>query len=135
MSVKSCEKLEKSMVALTVEVGAEEFEAAVEKAYKKQRGSIRIPGFRPGKAPRKMIERMYGEAVFYDEAINSILPDVYADVVKEQELDAVGYPQVELLSVGKEGFSFKATVAVYPEVTLGQYKGLEAPYFLREVTE
>ena len=89
MSVKSCEKLEKSMVALTVEVGAEEFEAAVEKAYKKQRGSIRIPGFRPGKAPRKMIERMYGEAVFYDEAINSILPDVYADVVKEQAKDAI----------------------------------------------
>ena len=135
MSVKSCEKLEKSMVALTVEVGAAEFEAAIEKAYKKQRGSIRVPGFRPGKAPRKMIERMYGEAVFYDEAINSILPEVYADAVKEQELDAVGYPQVELLSVGKEGFSFKATVAVYPEVTLGQYKGIEAPYFLREVTE
>ena len=127
MSVKSCDKLEKSMVELTVEVSAEDFEAAVEKAYKKQRGQIRMPGFRPGKAPRKMIERAYGEGVFYEEAVNIILPDAYAEAVKEQELEAVGYPKVELLNVGKEGFSFKATVAVYPEVTLGQYKGLEAP--------
>ncbi len=127
MSVKSCEKLEKSMVALTVEVGAADFEAAVEKAYKKQRGSIRMPGFRPGKAPRKMIESMYGASVFYEEAVNIALPDAYGTAVKEQELKVVGYPEVELISVGKEGFSFKATVAVYPEVKLGQYKGLEAP--------
>ena len=127
MSVKSCEKLEKSMVALTVEVSAGEFEAAVEKAYRKQRGSIRVPGFRPGKAPRKMIENMYGAGVFYEEAVNIAMPDAYSDAVKEQELQAVGYPEVELLSVGKEGFTFKATVAVYPEVTLGQYKGLEVP--------
>ena len=127
MSVKSCEKLEKSMVALTVEVGAEDFEAAVEKAYRKQRGSIRVPGFRPGKAPRKMIENMYGAAIFYEEAVNAALPDAYAAAVKEQELKAVGYPEVELLEVNKNGFSFKATVAVYPEVTLGQYKGIEAP--------
>ena len=127
MSVKSFEKLEKSMVALTVEVSADDFEAAVEKAYRKQRGSIRIPGFRPGKAPRKMIENMYGVGVFYEEAVNIALPDAYAGAVKEQELDVVGYPQVELLEVGKEGFSFKATVAVYPQVTLGQYKGIEAP--------
>ena len=127
MSVKSCETLEKSMVALTVEVGAADFEAAVEKAYRKQRGSIRMPGFRPGKAPRKMIERMYGEAIFYEEAVNAALPDAYSAAVKEQDLQVVGYPQVELLEVGKEGFSFKATVAVYPQVTLGQYKGIEAP--------
>ena len=127
MSVKSCEKLEKSMVALTVEVSAEDFEAAVEKAYRKQRGSIRIPGFRPGKAPRKIIENMYGKGVFYEEAVNEALPDAYSAAVKEQELEVVGYPEVELLSVNQEGFSFKATVAVYPEVTLGQYKGVEAP--------
>ena len=127
MSVKSCETLEKSMVALTVEVGAADFEAAVEKAYRKQRGSIRMPGFRPGKAPRKMIERMYGEAIFYEEAVNAALPDAYGAAVKEKELQVVGYPQVELLEVGKEGFSFKAIVAVYPQVTLGQYKGIEAP--------
>ena len=135
MSVKSCEKLEKSMVALTVEVSAEEFEAAVEKAYRKQRGSIRVPGFRPGKAPRKIIENMYGSGVFYEEAVNEALPDAYSSAVKEQELEVVGYPEVELLSVGKEGFSFKATVAVYPEVTLGQYKGVEAPKAEVSVTD
>lgn len=127
MSVKNCEKLEKSTVALTVEVSAADFEAAVEKAYRKQRGQIRMPGFRPGKAPRKMIEAMYGAEIFYEEAVNIALPDAYMEAVKEQELEVVGYPQVELLEVGKEGFSFKATVAVYPEMTLGQYKGLEAP--------
>ena len=127
MSVKSCEKLEKSTVALTVEVSAADFEAAVEKAYRKQRGSIRMPGFRPGKAPRKMIENMYGAGIFYEEAVNEALPNAYAAAIEEAELQVVGYPEVELLSVGKEGFSFKATVAVYPEVTLGQYKGVEAP--------
>ena len=127
MSVKNCEKLEKSMVALTVEVSAADFETAIEKAYRKQRGRIQMPGFRPGKAPRKMIESMYGPQVFYEEAVNIALPDAYEAAVKEQELNVVGYPQVELLDVGKEGFSFKATVAVYPEVTLGQYKGLEIP--------
>ena len=135
MSVKSCEKLEKSTVALTVEVSAADFEAAVEKAYRKQRGSIRMPGFRPGKAPRKMIENMYGAGVFYEEAVNIALPDAYSGAVKESELHVVGYPQVELLEVGKEGFSFKATVAVYPEVTLGQYKGVEAPRAEVNVTD
>ena len=135
MSVKSCETLEKSMVALTVEVGAEEFEAAVEKAYRKQRGRINMPGFRPGKAPRKMIERMYGPSIFYEDAVNEILPDAYEAAVKEQDLRVVGYPQVELETVGKEGFTFKATVAVYPEVTLGQYKGLEAPRAEAVVTD
>ena len=135
MSVKNCEKLEKSMVALTVEVGAADFEAAVEKAYKKQRGQIRVPGFRPGKAPRKMIEAMFGAQVFYEEAVNIALPDAYEEAVKEQELQVVGYPQVELLDVGKEGFSFKATVAVFPEMTLGQYKGMEAPRAEAKVTD
>ena len=127
MSVKNCEKLEKSMVVLTVEVNAADFEAAVQKAYLKQRGRIQMPGFRPGKAPRKMIESMYGAEVFYEEAVNIVLPDAYTAAVQEQGLDVVGYPEVELLDVSKDGFSFKATVAVYPEMTLGQYKGLEAP--------
>ena len=127
MSVKNCEKLEKSTVVLTVEVNAADFEAAVQKAYLKQRGRIQMPGFRPGKAPRKMIESMYGAEVFYEEAVNIVLPDAYTAAVQEQGLDVVGYPEVELLDVSKDGFSFKATVAVYPEMTLGQYKGLEAP--------
>ena len=127
MTVKSCEKLEKSRVALTIEASAEEFEAAVNKAYLKMRGKINVPGFRVGKAPRKIIEKMYGEEVFHEEAVNIILPDAYEDAVKEQKLDVVGYPEVELESCTKDGVVFKCTVAVYPEVKLGQYKGLEAP--------
>ena len=127
MTVKSCEKLEKSRVALTIETSAEEFEAAVNKAYLKMRGKINVPGFRVGKAPRKIIEKMYGAEVFYEEAVNIILPDAYEAAVKEQELDVVGYPEVELESCTKDGVVFKCTVAVYPEVKLSQYKGLEAP--------
>ena len=127
MSVKSCEKIENSKVVLTIDVGAEEFEKAVNKAYNKMRGKMNVPGFRPGKAPRKIIEGMYGAEVFYEEAVNIVLPDAYEAAVKEQELDVVGYPEVELENVGKEGVTFKCTMAVYPEVKLGQYKGLEAP--------
>lgn len=128
MSVKSCEKVEKSQVALTIEVGAAEFEAAVEKAYQKMRKKINVPGFRPGKAPRKIIEGMYGAEVFFEEAINIAFPDAYEAAVKEQELQAVGYPAVEMVGeCTKAGFTFKATVPVYPEVTLGEYKGLSAP--------
>ena len=127
MKVKSCEKLEKSMVALTIEVGAEEFESACQKAYLKMRGKMNIPGFRPGKAPRKMIESMYGAEVFYEEAVNIVLPDAYEAAVAEQKLEVVGYPNVELENCDSSGCSFKCTVAVYPEVKLGKYKGLSAP--------
>ncbi len=128
MSVKSCEKLEKSQVALTIEVEAKEFEAAIEKAYRKMRNKINVPGFRPGKAPRKIIEGMYGAEVFFDEAINIAFPDAYEAAVKEKELQVVGYPSVELVGeCTRQGFTFKAVAPVYPEVTLGQYKGLSAP--------
>ena len=128
MSVKSCEKIEKSQVVLTIEVGAPEFEAAIEKAYQKMRKKINVPGFRPGKAPRKIIEGMYGAEVFFEEAINNAFPEAYESAVKEQELRVVGYPEVEMVGeCTKDGFTFKATVPVYPEVTLGQYKGLSAP--------
>jgi len=128
MSVKSCEKLEKNQVALTIEVGAEEFEAAVEKAYRQKRKDIRVPGFRPGKAPRQLIEKMYGAEVFYADAIDLVWFDAYKNAVTEEKLQVVGDPSVELDGqVTKDGFTFKATVPVYPEVTLGQYKGLSAP--------
>ena len=124
MTVKSCEKLEKSQVALTIEVGAAEFEAAVEKAYQKMRRKINVPGFRPGKAPRKMIERMYGAEVFFEEAINIAFPEAYEAAVEQEKLQVVGYPAVEMVGeVTKDGFTFKATAPVYPEVTLGEYKG------------
>ena len=127
MTVKNCEKVEKSQVALTIEVGAAEFEAAIEKAYQKMRKKINVQGFRPGKAPRKMIEKMYGAEVFFAEAINNAFPEAYDAAIKEQELKVVGYPEVEMVGeCTQEGFTFKAVVPVYPEVTLGEYKGLSA---------
>ena len=127
MTVKSCEKVEKSQVALTIEVNAAEFEAAVEKAYQKMRRKISVPGFRPGKAPRKMIERMYGAEEFFEEAINIALPEAYEAAAEQEKLQIVGYPTVEMVGeVTKDGFTFKATTPVYPEVTLGEYKGLKA---------
>ena len=128
MTVKNVEKLEKSRVALEIEVGAEEFEAAVAKAYAKQRSKISVPGFRPGKAPRKMIEKMYGPEVFYNDAIDAAFPEAYEKAIESEKLDTIGYPEVELVGdVTKDGFTFKATVAVYPDVKLGKYKGISAP--------
>ena len=128
MTVKNVEKLEKSRVAVTVEVGAEEFEAAVAKAYAKARGKLSIPGFRPGKAPRKMIEKLYGAGVFYSDAVDIALPEAYTQAIGQSGLDVVGYPEVEIVDdkIDENGFTFKATVAVYPEVKLGEYKGLTA---------
>ena len=135
MNLKSVEKLEKSRVALTIEANAAEFEAAVNKAYLKMRGRIMVPGFRKGKAPRRLIESMYGAEVFYEEAINLAYPGLFDEAAQQEKLDTVGYPEVELLSADKNGFSFKATVAVKPEVKLGKYKGLTAPKDTVKVTE
>lgn len=126
MNVKSVEKQEKSTVELVIEVGKEEFEAAVEKVYKRQRGKITVPGFRKGKAPRKIIEGMYGSGVFYEDAINDVYPEAYAQAIEQEKLDAVAWPKVEIVDVGKEGLTFKAVVTVRPEVKLGEYKGLTA---------
>ena len=135
MNVKSVEKQEKSTVELVIEIGKEEFEAAVEKVYKKQRGKISVPGFRKGKAPRKIIEGMYGTGVFYEEAINQVYPGAYAQAVEEQKLDDVGYPKIEIVEVGKDGLTFKALVSVRPEVKLGTYKGLTAAKDVAKVTD
>ena len=135
MNVKSVEKQEKSTVELVIEVGKEEFEAAVEKVYRKQRGSITVPGFRKGKAPRKIIEGMYGSGVFYEDAINEVYPEAYAQAIEQEKLDAVAWPKVEIVDVGKEGLTFKALVTVRPEVKLGEYKGLTAEKTVAEVTD
>ena len=135
MNVKNIEKLEKSRVALTIEASAQEFEAALDKAYRKERGRIMLPGFRKGKEPRKMIEAMYGAEIFYEGAVNEAYPDLFAQAVEQEKLDTVAYPEVELLDAGKDGFTFKATVAVRPEVKLGKYKGLSAPKDVTKVTE
>ena len=92
---------EKSTVELVIEIGKEEFEAAVEKVYKKQRGKISVPGFRKGKAPRKIIEGMYGSGVFYEDAINDLYPEAYAQAIEQEKLDAVAWPKVEIVDVAR----------------------------------
>ena len=135
MSVQ-VEKLEKNMAKLTIEVSSEEFENAIAKAYKKNKNKISMPGFRKGKAPRAMIEKMYGKGIFYEDAANSIIPDAYADAAKESELEIVAQPEIDVTQIesGKP-FIFTATVALKPEVTLGQYKGVEVQKTKSEVTE
>jgi len=135
MNVKSVEKQEKSTVELVIEVSGQEFEAAVEKVYKKKRGSISVPGFRKGKAPRKIIEGMYGAGVFYEDAINDIYPVAYGQAVEQEKLDAVAWPKIEIVEAGKDGLTFKAKVTVRPEVTLGEYKGLTAERPAVEITD
>lgn len=136
MNVKSVvENKEKYEVELIIEVGHEEFEAGLEKAYRKNRSSISVPGFRKGKAPRKVIEGMYGPSVFYEDALEELYPQACEDAIKEKELDSVAPPKVEIMDLGKDGFTFKATVTVCPVVTLKQYKGLEADKVLPTVTE
>ncbi len=135
MKVTSVEKKEKSTVELTIQVEADAFEAAIQKVYLKNRGKINVPGFRKGKAPRKIIEGMYGASVFYEDAIHDAYPAAYEQAVKEQGLDDVGYPKMEIVEVGKEGFTFKALVSVRPEAKLGEYLGITAPKEEPKVTE
>lgn len=135
MSVQ-VENLEKNMAKLTIEVSAEELEKAIQGAYHKQKGKINMPGFRKGKAPRKMIEKMYGVGIFYEDAANSLIPDSYSKAAEESGLDIVSQPSIDVaqLESGKP-FIFTAEVAVKPEVTLGEYKGVEVPKMDAEVTE
>lgn len=130
------EKLEKNMAKLTIEVPAEEFEKAIEQAYQKNKGRISLPGFRKGKAPRKMIEKMYGTGVFYEDAANIVIPRAYDEAVKECEETIVSRPNIDVTQIeaGKP-FIFTAEVALKPEVTLGEYKGVEVPKAEIEVTE
>ena len=125
MSVQ-VEKLEKNMAELTVEVSAEDFKAAIKKAFNKNKNRFSIPGFRKGKAPQAMIEKMYGEGVFYEDAADEAINASYAEAMKESGLDIVSRPEVTIEKIGKEEpFVYSALVAVKPEVTLGQYKGVE----------
>jgi trigger factor len=127
MNLKNVEKQEKSTAVLTIEVTGAEFDAAIQKVYNRQKSRIQIPGFRKGKAPRKIIEQMYGSAVFYEDAINDIYPEALTAAVKESGLNMVGYPKVEMDGIpGPDGFTFLATIGVKPEVKIGQYKGLSA---------
>ena len=130
------EKLEKNMVKLTIEVSAEEFEKAVQAAYLKQRKNLTIPGFRKGKAPRAMVEKMYGAGIFFEEAANSLIPDAYENAARECGEVIVSQPVIDVVQIEKgKAFIFTAEVAVKPEVTLGEYKGLTVPAGELEVTE
>ncbi len=130
------ENLEKNMVKLTIEATAEEFEAALEKAYQKNKGKMNVQGFRKGKAPRVIIEKMYGAGIFYEDAANIIIPDAYEKAVDESKLDIVSRPEIDVVQIEKgKSFIFTAEVAVKPEVTLGQYMGIEVEKKPVEVTE
>ena len=130
------ENLEKSMAKLTIETSEADFDAAVEKAYQKNKNKISLPGFRKGKAPRKMIEKMYGAEVFFEDAANIIIPDAYEAAAKESGLEIVSMPKVDVVQL-EAGipFIFTAEVAVKPEVTLGDYKGIEVEKADLTVTE
>ena len=124
MYIKSNEKAENSAYELVIEVGAAEFQAAIDKVYNRQKNRISVPGFRKGKAPRKMVEKMYGAEIFYDDAISLAYPDAYEAALKETGLKPVAYPKLEVLEANAGGFTFKATVTVKPEVSIKDYKGL-----------
>ena len=130
------EKLEKNMAKLTIEVSAEDLDKAMEKAYQKQKSRISLPGFRKGKAPRKMIESMYGKGVFMEDAVNSLVPQEYTKALGECDLEIVSQPEINVTQMepGK-ALIFTADVAVKPEVTLGDYKGVEVPKSETEVTD
>ena len=130
------EKLEKNMAKLTIEVSAEDLEKAMQAAYQKAKGRITLPGFRKGKAPRKMIEQMYGKGIFLEDAANALIPEHYSKALEECDLEIVSQPEIDVTQAepGK-AFIFTAEVAVKPEVTLGEYKGVEVPKSETEVTD
>ena len=130
------EKLEKNMAKLTIEVSADDLEKALQSAYMKQKNKIAMPGFRKGKVPRQMIEKMYGAEIFYDDAANELIPKAYADAYDECDLEIVSRPEINVVQIEKgKPFIFTADVATKPEVTLGEYKGLEVEKVSTRVTQ
>ena len=136
MNVKSFEKKEKSTAELVVEVTAEEFDAAVNESFKRNKSRISVPGFRKGKAPRKIVEKMYGETVFYDDAFEMVLPTACAFGCKENDLRTIGYPDIEDVKVEDDkSVTVKYLVALYPEISISDYKGVEAEKPVVTVTD
>lgn len=130
------EKLENNMAKLTIEASAEEFEKAIQKSYNKNKNSINVQGFRKGKAPLAIIEKMYGVEIFYEDAANDIIPGAYEEAAKESELEIVSRPEIDVVQIEKgKPFIFTAEVAIKPEVTLGDYKGIEVEKKEVEVTD
>lgn len=136
MSLKSANKIETNIYELEVEATAEEFEAAVQTAYQKAKNKINVPGFRKGKAPRKMIEKLYGEACFYDDAVNAMVPDVVGAAIDEAGIELVDRPEIDVTSLSKEaGVSFKVKCTAKPEVEISDYKGIEVEKSVKTVTD
>lgn len=136
MSLNNTNKLDTNKYELTIKVDAESFEKAIEKAYKKNVKSINVPGFRKGKAPRKMVEKLYGEGVFFEDAINELYPTALAEAIEESKLEVVARPEVDMKTVEKaEGFEFTAICITKPEVEVKDYKGIKAEKTVKEVTE
>lgn len=130
------ERLENNMAKLTIEVSAEDFEKAMDKAFQKSKNKISIPGFRKGKVSRQIVEKMYGPAMFYEDAANILIPDAYAKALDECDLEIVSQPEIDVTQIEKgKAFIFTAEVAVKPEVTLGDYKGIEVAKATIRVTE
>ncbi len=134
--MSKAKKAEKNVVEFEFSVSAEEFKAGIQKAYKKNVGQINIPGFRKGKAPLQIIERYYGSEIFFEDAVNIVLPDAYDKAIEEQKIEAVAQPEIDVKSISKEeGVVFTAKVAVKPEFELGEYKGVEAKKITHRTTE
>ncbi len=126
MSLVSANKVETNTYELTVSVGAEEFKKGIDKTYKKTVKNITVPGFRKGKAPKSIIEKLYGESVFFEDTVNDMYPEAYTKAVEESGISPVDRPEIEITEVSAEGFTFTAKVTVRPEVTVKEYKGLKA---------
>jgi len=136
MSFKVEQLEEKNMVKLVIEATNEEFEIGLEKAYQKNKSNMNVQGFRKGKAPRKMIEKLYGQEIFFEDAANAIIPDAYSAAAQESGLDIVSQPQIDVVQLEKDKpFIFSAEVAVKPEVELGKYKGIEVAKVEETVSE
>ncbi len=135
MSLQKSELVEKNQYELTFTIDHDTFEAAVQRAYKKQAAKITIPGFRRGKAPRSIIEKMYGKGVFYEDALNDVMPAAYEDAAKESALDIVSRPEIDVDTIDENGVVIKAKVFVKPEVTIEGYKGITATKRVKPVTD
>ncbi len=135
MSLKKTTEIEKNLHEIEFDVDKATFDAAIEKVYRREVKKINVPGFRKGKAPRAFIEKMYGKGIFYEDAVNEVLPDAYEDALKESKLQAVSRPEFDIVSIDDNGVMLKAKFYVKPEVALKNYKGIEATKEVAEVTE
>ena len=126
MSLKNVTSPEKNVSVLELQIDKGAFDAAVMKAYKRNVGKMNVPGFRKGKAPKNIIEKLYGSAVFYDEALDNLLPGIYSDAVKEAGLEVVSSPEIDIVSIDENGVALTAKVYTKPEAVVEKYKGLEA---------